>query len=81
MSDLSNRDAIDALEMLVVSDGWALVIEHARKQITSRENEILAGTLSHDRYVQAAAERAVAAGIIDYPIKTIAALRQTEETT
>jgi len=78
MSDMSARDRIDALEVLVGSDGWALVVERVNEQVKSYTNMILAGDIEHDRYVQACAERAMALGLLEWPHKTIAHLTKTE---
>lgn len=72
---ITHRDQLDALEVLVASDGWALVTSAASDRIDSYTREILSGTLSQDVYVQKSAERAAALGIIEYPHTTIERLR------
>lgn len=75
---MTNRDRLDALETLVASDGWALVVERVSAQVASYGKDILAGDLEHDRYVQACAERAMALGLLEWPHKTIEALSMNE---
>lgn len=69
------RAQLDALEVLVASDGWALVTSAAQGRVDSYTREILSGTLAHDVYVQKSAERAAALGVIDYPHASIDRLR------